>query len=232
MEKKNNMSIIVSAFAVIISIFSLITSFLSYKSSITENLFLHIVEYSKKYETKVQEGYGKLYPAMIFREWNCLLVNNSKNPITLFAPDIEQISSDFPSKHSRMSSAFFNGKGELIKFPIVLCPGECMNSVFSTTILLSPDIYDLIKDKYPIGRTVAFDELKTYLFSKGVDFYGNPVRLAIFQGGSYMIEYPQDIETVRQQVFVLTLKSAKGQIFSTSFSQYDNLYRDSSRFAK
>jgi hypothetical protein len=220
MENKDKISIWISLTALAVACISLFFTYLSHRSDVTENLLIRMSVHHQGYATEVQQGYGDAYPALIPTKWNCLIVNNGKNPTTIIKSHTKQVSPDFPVYHSRISSGFMNDKEEPINFPITLQPGEAINIVYFTTILLTPDIYELIKDKYPVGTKVYSRRLKSHLFSKGVDFYGNSVKQTIYPGGGKTIEYSPDIVQSRQQIFVLNIETAKGNEISTVFSQY------------
>ncbi|WP_072680150.1 hypothetical protein [Arcobacter sp. LA11] len=220
MELKDKISIGISVGALVVALLSLSLSGIIYLKESKEDLLIKFSNHHFGYKVPILKGYGNKYPAIIPLRWNCLIVNNGKIPVTISNIKTIQISSDFPLEHSNVSSSFIDSKNKNISTPLTLQPGEAKTMKYVTTILLTPEIYNHIKDKYPIGTKVLSHKLKAYLFSKGVDFYGNKVKQTIFSDGTKLITYPIDIKQGKQQIFVMKVTTSRANTFSIMFSQY------------
>lgn len=223
MELKEKLGILFSSVALIIAIASFSLSFLVYQRDGKEDLLIKLTPHHHGYESGVIQGYGTDYPAMIPFMWDCLIVNNGRIPITISKTKTIQVSPGFPLDHPRVSSAFLDDQQEVVSIPMTLQPGESKVIFFSTTILLTPEIYNLIKDEYPIGSKVLSHKLKSHLAKKGVDYYGNKVKQTIYPGGGQTIEYPSKVSRWNQQVFVLNVTTTRNKEFSFMFSEYQQL---------
>ncbi|WP_320033845.1 hypothetical protein [Halarcobacter sp.] len=219
MELKDKISIWISLGAFVVACLSLILSALIYMNDSKEDLLIKFSSHHSGYKVPILKGYGNVYPALIPFKWNCLIVNNGKIPVTISKIKTMQISPDFPLEHSKVSSSFIDNQDKSIPTPLTLQPGEAKAMKYFTTIFLTPDIYNHIKDKYPIGTEVLSHKIESYLFSKGIDYYGNKVKRTVFTGGGEIIEYPTNIEQGKQQIFVMKVTTTRGKDFNIMFSQ-------------
>lgn len=223
MENKDKLNLFFSLSALMVAVLSL---WLSYGVYNFEELDLQLRDYHlhEDYLTTIRKGYEEKYPALIDQLYKATLINNGSNTINIVnAEGIHRLDSPpwpflLGSTHI-LNDAVLDENKKQVSFPITLNPGVVKVVFFTAPIKLEAEIYDKLKDKYPINSTGIFHEISEHIWKKGKDLYGNTVHITNKKSGE--ISYSRQTENMTWQYYRFTFLSSRGNKNSITFSEPD-----------
>lgn len=155
--------------------------------------------------------------------------NNTNKTISIINYRLLQVAKAFPAiDYTGMNQEIYeeNSNGEIhnLRFPVIINPGTTINLILKIGIQLEPDAYKLVKDKIEEEPKISFGSMEKFLWSNGMDFYGNKVT-ALQYGIEYDLTSYQftSLDKVQEQIFNVNFKTSQGVNISENISIYSFL---------
>lgn len=180
---------------------------------------VHLEEWSTHYpdNNEFQTGLVPMY-------WRIILVNNGKSNISIMDYELTQTPSDFfpVAAYGKMDYGLHEcaKNFETINIwanPIKLEPGDTVTLCSRIGLLMEPNAYAKAKEKFGENEIDTQEVLMKYLWSQGLDLYGNKV-ISPNQDGVYKF---YNFSTVTEQTFKLIFTTSKGNKVATTISPID-----------
>ena len=163
--------------------------------------------------TEFQSGLVPIY-------WQITLVNNGQSNITIDDYELTQTpSSFFPTKlYGMMNQGLFVCDREFEPIhistqPVKLEPGDTTTLCLKIGLLIHSKAYDLLKNKFGDEAINNVWDLMMYLWSNGLDLYGNEVFSR--NDGVYEFSNPK---TITEQTFKVVFVTSKGSKVEATMS--------------
>lgn len=184
---------------------------------IFDNLKIISVKTVEDSQTQIQEigtqGVISVY-------WEVILSNVGESNLSVTSYDVKQVGQDFPAvMYSGMDHGlhtFDEGKPKALDLPLELTAGNSRKVFISLGLLMTPESTGLVKEKFASGPAPTLKTIWHFLFTKGMDFYGNMVK-PLPGGAGYT--WPE-LGQIREQVFAVTFKTARGAAVGELLSWY------------
>ncbi|MGH1428611.1 MAG: hypothetical protein ACRBEE_11780 [Arenicella sp.] len=197
-----------SIVAVIISGFSLYHTYQLENEKETENILLSVNRVFDDYATQLFPFSNRGAPSgALSVYWDVLVSNNGQSPISIIDYDITVLSA--PNRivdYSGLNDGLYNTEMDEVGLPVVIDPGHAKRFYLKSRILLhSKAVMEAINPEQE-NRHESINGLLSKLYMSGTDFYGNKV-IVPRKNIEYAIVSP---EKRKEQVFIVTLKTAKG----------------------
>jgi len=186
-----------------------------------EKLAVTCVRQSLKNSPVIIENF--LMTGLITTYWEIFLSNNSDDTLSVINYELLQIGTYFPAiNYSGMNQGLYlldtNGKIFSVRFPIVINAGNTVNLIVRIGIQMDSNAYKIVQNKILEEPKIDFRNIEKYLWSKGIDFYGNQVKSLGY--GSY--SFPP-FEKAKEQVFKVYFRTARGTDISQKISLYGTI---------
>lgn len=161
---------------------------------------------------------------LITTYWEVFLSNNSDKTLSVINYELLQIGTYFPAtSYSGMNQGLYlldtNGKILPVRFPIVINAGNTVNLIVRIGIQIDYYVYKLVQDKIQEEPKIDFRNIEKYLWSKGIDFYGNQVESIGYESYSF-----PPFEKAKEQVFKVYFRTARGTDISQKISLYGTIH--------
>lgn len=184
-----------------------------------EDILLQVSHHHGDYPVEIMKSHWLDHPAFVPVRWRAMLVNNGSIPVVLTKYRITQISRRFPIYFSGIDSGVSENGETALGFPMTLKPGDTKQFAISVGVLLNSDVYNKLKDRFPVGTKTRIRQVKHHLWKQGVGLYGNHVVYQEYpEGGVSMM--PDITDTEREQVFLVQFATSRSSNISSVFSLY------------
>lgn len=152
--------------------------------------------------------------------WELILSNIGESTLSIVSYDVKQTGQDFPAiMYSGMEQGLYiydNGEFKPLDLPVELSAGNARKVFIRIGLLMTPEATRLIKENFSDKPTPTLKTISHFLFSSGIDFYGNKVEPL---AGGIGYRWPS-IDQVREQVFTISFKTARGASVVEQISWY------------
>ncbi len=154
--------------------------------------------------------------------WELLLSNNGDRDLSIIDYKVRQVRDEnfLPIYYSGMDQGlYWIQEDELVPvdLPITISAGSTVAVFFRAGILLDPNVYELIKQKFNEGTIINLKDLTDYIYSNEVDFYGNKVEVLSLAPNSF--SFPSFGEA-KEQIFLVSFETARGSKVEEKVSWY------------
>lgn len=162
--------------------------------------------------------------------WKVFLSNNSDKDISIIKYNLLQASDNenSPVSYSHMDQGLYTVEDNDVKpllLPITIQSGETIPVVIKIGVIMNPEIYRLVIDKFGEQEQYEMQDIETFLRKEHeTDIYGNPIKQTV----AGIWEYPS-FDIIKEQVFGFSFETARGTqttglaswyVYSGFFSQY------------
>jgi len=163
---------------------------------------------------------------LITTYWQVFISNISDKNLSLINYKLLQIGKYFPAiNYSGMNQGLYllDTKGEILPalFPIVVNAGNTVNLIVRIGLQMDYKVYKIVQDKIQDEPKINFRNMEKYLWSKGIDFYGNQVNSLGYRSYSF-----PPFEKAKEQVFKVYFRTAQKTDISHKISLYGTIYNE------
>lgn len=218
----------VSAISAIISIaFSLLALYQSYQAqskSSQERILLEVSRYSGDYDVDIKDWGGRQpLPGVLSTYWECLVANNGDAAVSLTSYDVGVASSaSGPLSYTGLNQGLFDQDLRPLTLPLNLEPGKGTKLFIRLGIALGPKAYQTLKEAEQNGIPHTITAVNKALAAKRLDVYDNSTE-PFFEGSK--VAGFKVFDMSREQLFLITFRSARGAHVSDTTRWYDLVER-------
>lgn len=217
-SRKDTFSRFMAFLAIAIAVMSFAYSIWSDQKSEMEDLLIYTSRVHGDYETEIIPLSIPDLPAVIPVYYECILVNNSKMPLSIVDYDLQQIAEDYPIKYSYMDGRLFDSSGKQLPLPLDIDSKKSYRFFVKVGVAVYPKTYELISKNFTSQKKISIQELNAYLVRNHMDFYGNTVNPYIDQGN--LLGFSVSMKNRREQIFFINFKTSRGNYFGDTFFWY------------
>ncbi len=164
-------------------------------------------------------GFADEMPSLVALQWRGFLANTGTTPVSFTGYEVRGVKENIFS-HSKMDLGLTDPDGNLVSFPLNLESGKAIGLRLRTGRMIPGSVSRVLASTFPVGTAPDLEAVVKHLARSGFDLFGNEVSFKEFPGGVYMIEGPNR-QKIENPTYLLTLTTAKGNQFSSSFSYYE-----------
>lgn len=162
--------------------------------------------------------------------WKVFLSNNSDKDISIIKYNLLEASDNVNAaiSYSHMDQGLYTVEENDVKpllLPITIQSGETIPVVIKIGVIMNPDVYRLVINKFAEQEDYEMQDIETFLRKEHeTDIYGNRIKQTV----AGIWEYPS-FDTIKEQVFGFSFETARGTqstglaswyVYSGYFSQY------------
>lgn len=217
MEKKDKVAITISVVALLTSIGNIAFTVAKDFRDTTERFNCDVRRVMAEYDTFLTPAFGS---ALIGVQWQGLLSNVGSVPIAIVRYQLEKSDRGGNMVYTGMDQGLFDQNGSQLRLPVNIAPGQSISFRLRTGILIPPEVYTNMPKVSDPKKPLKMKSLWLPLGRKGLDFWGNSVRVVEYGKDDFKYEGPTLSDSLADPSFVMTFLTARKSIASTEFSYY------------
>ena len=199
--------------AVPLAVASLVYTIWTERAANEEDLVVSVTRAFNDYATQLQAWTSTTGTVSVY--WDVLVSNNGRQDVSLVGYELLQVSdATVHSTYTDMDQGLYSSSLGPADLPVVIPAGNSKRFYLRAGLLMDPVAYRMAKDAFPEGSVDSVVGLTNYLYSRGMDSYGNAVESPV--PGMFTVP----AEGRREQTFLVTLSTARGTRVSDIVSWY------------
>lgn len=206
-----------------ISLLSLYFSLQAKFSSEKETCFLKIEKAVEDYLTEihriVSSGIDKpVEVSFITTIWDCTVINTGDKPFTIVGYRIADPKNQLNYENQELEYCTHIENTDSL--PRRLAPGESFVMRISNSTEIDPRAYSILKKENPSNEQFSIVSVFNQLYRRQIDLFGNPVKCDFDETGikTMVIDWNK---IKNDDPFIISLRTAKGNVFSAAGCWYD-----------
>jgi hypothetical protein len=185
------------------------------KSEAAENIVVDASRHFADYPSGFVSQGGRSARGILSTYWQLIIANNGTRTVSITSYELSELRNmDFDISYTGLDQGIFDENLKRIQLPVSLEAGHSTRLLLRVGILTSTSAYSALLEEFSADSTYSIVEIERHLTSKRIDFFGNEV---------YPLTYGSGFHTgsdSREQMFEITLRTAKGSVVSDLFSWY------------
>lgn len=221
---KENVSIVISVFALLISLFVALYDINENEQTKIEKISIFTSRSTADYPSKIipvpfynEQTSTIEQTAVIPVYFECTIINEGEKPINIMDCSIQDMSSP-TIEYAYMNMGFLDSSGEPLSFPINLQSKHGKKLLMKVGLRMNSTVFnDIDVEKLQTENTTIRD-ITHHCAEKGYDIYGNAATYTDFGDGTYYLSVFPEL----YQVFIISFNTSNDNSFYDTFSWYNN----------